>query len=121
MTSLHHATPHPTPTTRRAARPRRPLAQLTDLLCAAIGDGTEIMASLDDPWASALFEGRRCYWMIALEGSDAMARVDRFAEGLREAEWPMNGYFVADIQIDIRSSDPQGEILILSALAIRDW
>lgn len=73
------------------------------------------------PWASALFEGRRHVVTLMVTGADAGARCDRFAQELGDLEWSLPAHFVADIVIDDRRSDGEGEHIALSALTIRDW
>lgn len=98
-----------------------PLPRLLSQLVERAGSPSAIERAVSRPWASALFQGRRHLIRLRLSGADATGRLMRFAAGLEEAEWTLPRHFVADICIDAKGSDGDGEWLELSALTIEDW
>lgn len=119
---IHHAAPigraAPHLASRRSADP---LPQLLRQLAARAGGPCLFEQTASRPWCSAMFQGRRHAMTLRLEGSDASARADALSAGLADAEWPLNGHFVADMVIDERQDRDDGVTLILSALTIEDW
>lgn len=119
---IHHAAPigraRPNPATRRSADP---LPQLLRQLAARAGGACLFDHIASRPWCSAMFQGRRHAITLRLTGAEAGARADALAAGLADAEWSLNGHFVADLVIDERQERDDGVALFLSALTIEDW
>jgi hypothetical protein len=102
-------------------RGRDPLPRLLAQLVERAGDTATVERATSRPWASALFQGRRHLIMLRLDGADVAGRRGRFAEGIEEAEWSLNGHFVADITIDAMRAEADAAWIELSALTIEDW
>ena len=106
----------------RNSTPRRdPLPRLLAQILWRCGEPATIVRATSRPWASALFQGQRHEIMLHLGGTDPSERRIRFAAGLDEAEWALDGHFVADITLDEAGLDADGVWLDLSALTIEDW
>lgn len=106
---------------RNSTLRRDPLPRLLAQIVQRAGEPATIMRATSRPWASALFQGRRHDIMLHLGGPDPTGRRIRFAAGLGEAEWTLDGHFVADITLDETGIDDDGVWLDLSALTIEDW
>lgn len=104
-----------------AQRGRDPLPRLLVQLVERAGEAATVERATSRPWASALFQGRRHLITLRLDGADAARRRGRFVEGIEEAEWSLNGHFVADIMIDAVRNEADVEWVELSALTIEDW
>ncbi|WP_242129202.1 hypothetical protein [Sphingobium sp. Sx8-8] len=100
---------------------RDPLPRLLAQLMERAGAPATVERATSRPWASALFQGRRHVIALTLAGPDAAGRRARFVEGIEEAEWSLNGHFVADISVDACRSGYREEMIELSALTIEDW
>jgi hypothetical protein len=98
-----------------------PLPSLLVQLLARAGESATIERSASRPWASALFQGRRHFITLRLQGADAESRRDRLLEDLPEAEWTLSGHFVGDIFVDRHGHDEDGLWLDLTALTVEDW
>ncbi|MFC3440372.1 hypothetical protein ACFOKF_04015 [Sphingobium rhizovicinum] len=73
------------------------------------------------PWQSALFQGRRVLFNLEFAGESHAERAEIFAAEMGSVDWPLSGYFVADITADSMHARPAGTELRLSALIIKDW
>ncbi len=105
-------------------RPQRRDCQgrLVAALLALAGDDTSLDAASLRPWRSATFIGAQHRLTLRLSGPDALARVDRLANGLPEAELSLPGHIVADLVVDaIRTLDDGIVLIDLAALTIEDW
>lgn len=127
MTSLIHTLPW-TRACERATPVRRtdPLPRLLRQLVARAGEPCTVVRTASRPWASALFQGRRHEVTMMLPGADAAGRLAAMVEGIGEAEWTLQGHFVADITVDAQqvATEPDGGLvatLELSALTIEEW
>ncbi|WP_420143324.1 hypothetical protein [Sphingobium sp.] len=123
MTSAEHGFGAIAPVRPQPYVPRHddPLPRLLVQLIARMGEPTDIERAVSRPWASALFEGRRHEIRLRISGDDFPARGMAFLKGLREAEWPLPGHFVADIDVDGGDGDMDSAWIDLSILTIRDW
>lgn len=123
MTSIDPAFPRPNliRNERNSMQRSDPLPRLLAQIVRRAGEPATIMRATSRPWASALFQGRRHDMMLHLGGPDPTERRIRFAAGLGEAEWMLEGHFVADITLDETGVDADGVWLNLSALTIEDW
>lgn len=127
MTSLIHDMPGMR--TRERATPIRrtdPLPRFLRQLVAHAGEPCAVIRTASRPWASALFQGRRHEVTMSLIGADAAGRLATMIEGIGEAEWILQGHFVADITADAHqvATGPDGvpvATLELSALTIEEW
>lgn len=104
-----------------AGKGRDPLPRLLAQVVERTGGPVTVDRAASRPWASALFQGRRHVIALRLTGADAGERRAYFVDGIEEAEWSLNGHFVADISIDACRSAPGEEEIELSALTIEDW
>lgn len=127
MTSLFPNT-DAMPVRPRAASMRRadPLPRLLRQLVARAGNPCVVVRTASRPWASTLFQGRRHEVTLTLGGVDAAERLAVMIEGIGEAEWVLQGHFVADITADAHEigTGLDGEpmaTLELSALTIEEW
>lgn len=100
---------------------RDPLPRLLAQLMERVDGPVTVDRATSRPWASALFQGRRHVIALRMTGGDAGERRARFVDGIEEAEWNLNGHFVADISVDACRSAPSEEWIELSALTIEDW
>lgn len=97
-----------------------PLPSLLVQLLARAGQPAMIDRAVSRPWASALFQGRRHFIILRLQGADAQARRDRLLDDLPEADWTLSGHFVGDIFVDRHGADDQGLWVDITALTVQD-
>ena len=70
-------------------------------------------------WQSLTFIGERHEISLRLAGPDPAAALAALRDGLADAEWPLNGHFVADILIVAEKELPDGSVAVdLEALTI---
>lgn len=71
-------------------------------------------------WASAGLDGEHHVVRLRLCGAEAGGAADKFLEGLRDREFNLKGYILADIAIvaDRRDSSGRRVTLVLDALTV---
>ncbi|WP_298398714.1 hypothetical protein [Sphingobium sp.] len=85
------------------------------------GEPSSIEIFDSTPWQSALFQGQRAIFNLEFAGENYAERAEAFAGAMGSIDWPLPGYFVADITLDSMHAGIVGTELRLSALIIKDW
>jgi hypothetical protein len=123
-------TGRPAQTVEHPAPRRDPLGRLLAQLIQRAGRHAVIAHSSSRPWASATFVGAQHRIIMQFSGApedraDIAACADAFAHALTDAEFSIPGHIVADLAVDERIDDGQGDGpsigFVLTALTIEDW
>jgi hypothetical protein len=74
------------------------------------------------PWCSATFIGAQHRLSLRLSGADAAQQANDLAMRLRDAEFSLRGYIVADVSVDdVRPASGCDFSVTLAVLTIEDW